>query len=320
MSIAHSCLKNIAIAQSRVLPFASLLMKISILKTLLVLVVCSFVFWAGCKKKPNALVAVMETNHGTVVLELFDDKAPITVENFVGLAEGTKTWKTPDGEEKNEPFYDGLIFHRVIKDFMIQGGCPQGTGTGGPGYRFQDETYIGKMVPLTGEIADEKTASEVFNQLIVPHLQETQGQSPIPAIAELFATMNEQRSFQPMVGMTVEGIQELLEVPGPLQRFEVELDAETGEPTLIAAVEYGTLCMANSGPNTNGSQFFITTKKEGAEWLNGKHTVFGRVIEGMEVVHAIEGVETAAQDRPVEEVQILSIRSEQRYVPQTAAN
>ena len=288
-------------------------MKISILKSLSILLIFSVAFWTGCKKKPTMLVAVMETNQGTVVLELFEDKAPLTVGNFVGLAEGTKTWTSIDGAEQiDKPFYDGLIFHRVIKDFMIQGGCPQGTGTGGPGYQFQDETYLGKMVPLTGEIADEQTASEVFNQLMVPHLREHQGQSPIPGVAELFATMNSQRSFQPMIGMTVEQIQELMGTSDPLERFEPELDAETGEPALIAAVDYGTLCMANSGPNTNGSQFFITTKQGGAEWLNGKHTVFGKVIEGMDIVHAIEDVETAAQDRPVEEVQIISIRSERR--------
>ena len=168
----------------------------------------------------------METNHGTVVMELFEDQTPLTVENFVGLADGTKTWTSPDGVEKTEPFYDGLIFHRVITDFMIQGGCPQGTGMGGPGYQFQDETYAGKMVPLTGEIADEEAASTVFNQWIRPHLAETQGNSPIPAIAELFATMNAQRSFKPMVGMTVEQIQELMSITEPLTRFEPELDAE----------------------------------------------------------------------------------------------
>ncbi len=82
-------------------------------------------------KKPTILVARMETSMGTMVIELFEEETPLTVDNFVGLAEGTKTWKTPSGEERSEPFYDGLIFHRVIKDFMIQGGCPQGTGTGG---------------------------------------------------------------------------------------------------------------------------------------------------------------------------------------------
>src|SRR5215204_4441761 len=140
----------------------------------------------------------MTTNHGDIVLELFDDDAPKTVDNFRKLAE--------DG------FYDGLIFHRVIPDFMIQGGCPEGTGTGGPGYTFEDEINAHKVVR-------------------------------------------------------------------------------------------GALAMANAGPNTNGSQFFIVTTEE-APWLDGKHTVFGQVTEGMDSVDAIEAVETGAQDRPADPVVI----------------
>src|SRR5947207_3449408 len=142
--------------------------------------------------------ATMHTNHGAMELELFDEDAPKTVENFRKLA--------ADG------FYDGVIFHRVIKDFMIQGGDPTGTGTGGPGYTFEDE----------------------FND---------------------------------------------------------------------HKVERGALAMANAGPNTNGSQFFIVTT-EAAPWLNGKHTVFGRVAEGMEVVDTISGVETDASDKPRDAVTI----------------
>jgi peptidyl-prolyl cis-trans isomerase B (cyclophilin B) len=140
----------------------------------------------------------MTTNKGEIVLEMFDDDAPKTVENFKKLA--------ADG------FYDGLIFHRVIKDFMIQGGCPQGTGTGGPGYQFEDEFNDHKVVR-------------------------------------------------------------------------------------------GALAMANSGPNTNGSQFFIVTI-DAAPWLDGKHTVFGEVTSGMDVVDAVEGLPTDARDRPREEAKI----------------
>jgi peptidyl-prolyl cis-trans isomerase B (cyclophilin B) len=142
--------------------------------------------------------ATMHTNHGAIQLELFEDDAPKTVDNFVKLSK--------DG------FYDGLIFHRVIPDFMIQGGCPQGTGTGGPGYQFEDEINDNKVVR-------------------------------------------------------------------------------------------GALAMANAGPNTNGSQFFIVTT-DAAPWLDGKHTVFGRVTEGMEAVDSIEKTETGAQDRPVEDAVI----------------
>jgi cyclophilin family peptidyl-prolyl cis-trans isomerase len=142
--------------------------------------------------------ATMHTNHGPIVLELHDDDAPKTVENFLKLSR--------DG------YYDGLIFHRIIPDFMIQGGCPQGTGTGGPGYEFEDE------------INDHK-------------------------------------------------------------------------------IMRGALAMANRGPDTNGSQFFIVTT-DAAPWLDGKHTVFGRVDSGLETVDAIEGVETGPGDRPVEPVVI----------------
>ena len=138
--------------------------------------------------------AVLHTSAGAVTIELHDDDAPKTVANFRKLAE--------DG------FYDGLIFHRVIPDFMIQGGCPEGTGTGGPGYSFEDEASEHRIVR-------------------------------------------------------------------------------------------GALAMANSGPNTNGSQFFVVTKDE-APWLDGKHTVFGRVTDGMDAVDAIEGTETGHNDRPVE--------------------
>jgi cyclophilin family peptidyl-prolyl cis-trans isomerase len=142
--------------------------------------------------------ATMHTNHGAIELELFEDDAPKTVDNFVKLSK--------DG------YYDGLIFHRVIRDFMIQGGCPQGTGTGGPGYEFEDEINDNKIVR-------------------------------------------------------------------------------------------GALAMANAGPNTNGSQFFIVTT-DAAPWLDGKHTVFGRVTSGMEAVDSIEGAPTGAQDRPVEDAVI----------------
>jgi len=142
--------------------------------------------------------ATMHTNHGPIEIEFFDDDAPRTVENFVKLS--------------NDGFYNGLISHRVITDFMIQGGCPLGTGTGGPGYQFEDEFNDNKVVR-------------------------------------------------------------------------------------------GALAMANSGPNTNGSQFFIVTT-DSAPWLDGKHTVFGRVSAGMEAVDAIEGLETGRNDRPVDDAQI----------------
>ena len=142
--------------------------------------------------------ATLHTNHGAIAVEFFDEDAPKTVDNFLKLAR--------DG------FYDGVIFHRVIPDFMIQGGDPTGTGTGGPGYQFEDEFNRHKVVR-------------------------------------------------------------------------------------------GALAMANAGPNTNGSQFFIVTT-EAASWLDGKHTVFGRVTDGMNVVDAISDVDTGPGDRPREDVVI----------------
>jgi peptidyl-prolyl cis-trans isomerase B (cyclophilin B) len=146
----------------------------------------------------------MTTNHGDIVLELYDEAAPETVRNFRKLAE--------DG------FYDGLIFHRVIPDFMIQGGCPEGTGTGGPGYTFKDE-------------------------------------------------INEHK------------------------------------------VERGKLAMANAGPNTNGSQFFIVTV-DAAPWLDGKHTVFGEVTTGMDVVDTISELPRDGRDRPMQEARIERLATE----------
>jgi peptidyl-prolyl cis-trans isomerase A (cyclophilin A) len=144
--------------------------------------------------------ATFATSLGDIVVRLMPDRAPKTVENFVALAEGTKEWSDPrSGQKVKRPLYDGTVFHRVIPDFMIQGGDPLGNGTGGPGYRFADEI-------------------------------------------------------------------------GPANRFD----------------RPGLLAMANAGPNTNGSQFFIVTKKAGCDWLNGKHTVFGTVVKGMDVAHAIE--------------------------------
>jgi cyclophilin family peptidyl-prolyl cis-trans isomerase len=138
--------------------------------------------------------ATLHTTHGAIAVELFDEDAPKTVENFRKLS--------------SDGFYDGIIFHRVIPDFMIQGGCPEGTGTGGPGYTFEDEINEHKIVR-------------------------------------------------------------------------------------------GTLAMANAGPNTNGSQFFIVTA-DATPWLDGRHTAFGRVTDGMDAVAAIEGAETGANDRPLD--------------------
>src|SRR5919199_96068 len=151
--------------------------------------------------------ATFVTNKGSFVVRLMPENAPTTVANFIDLATGKREWRDPrDGERKSDPLYDGTIFHRVIPDFMIQGGDPEGTGMGGPGYRFEDETPPG----------------------------------------------------------------------GP--KFD----------------KRGLLAMANAGPNTNGSQFFVTLAA--TPWLTGKHTIFGEVVAGMETVQSIATVDRDAQD------------------------
>jgi len=164
--------------------------------------------------------AVFKTNMGSFTIELFADKAPNTVANFVGLATGEKAWADPKTRQQvNRPFYDGLAFHRIIADFMIQGGCPLGQGNGGPGYKFADEFH-----------ASAKHTSA------------------------------------------------------------------------------GVLSMANAGPGTNGSQFFITLAA--TPWLDNRHSVFGTVVEGMSVIEAMGAVRTAPGDRPVEPVTIETVTIE----------
>jgi peptidyl-prolyl cis-trans isomerase A (cyclophilin A) len=162
--------------------------------------------------------AIFDTTLGEITVELFPDKAPVTVQNFVGLANGTKEFVDPKSRERSKrPYYDGLGFHRVIPKFMIQGGCPLGTGTGGPGYNFQDE-------------------------------------------------------------------------------FSKDLSFD----------KPGLLAMANAGPGTNGSQFFITVAP--TDWLDNKHTIFGQVVKGMDVVDKIVNTPKGASDRPKTPVVMNSVK------------
>ena len=170
---------------------------------------------------PPGTYAIFNTNQGRITVRLFEKEAPKTVENFIGLAEGTREWTHRTGGKKSgEKLYDGTIFHRVIPDFMIQGGDPEGTGMGGPGYKFEDETK------------------------------------------------------------------------GSPHKFD----------------KPGKLAMANAGPNTNGSQFFITVAK--TDWLTGKHTIFGEVVEGQDIAEKISKVPRNSQDKPRDPVVVESVAIE----------
>lgn len=171
--------------------------------------------------RESGTYAHFDTSEGTIVVRLFETDAPITVKNFIELAEGTREWTDPrDRQKKKAPLYKGTIFHRVIPGFMIQGGDPEGTGRGGPGYRFEDETK------------------------------------------------------------------------GSRHKFD----------------KAGKLAMANAGPNTNGSQFFITVAP--TEWLTGNHTIFGEVVEGQDVVDKITKVPRDRQDRPSKDIVLNDVKIE----------
>jgi len=272
-----------------------------------VLITITALSFTGCKNwqkyvdKTGNPVAKIETSAGTFVVEFDEKNAPETVKNFIGLAEGTREWTDPkDGKPVTKPFYDGLSFHRVIKDFMIQGGCPLKNGTGGPGYTFKDETmdYTNAVI-LKGKIDTEDKAKIIFKEVIAPYLKNTRrnnkkGDADILKIAQ---DCSRAQSAKPIMKYPVEyylkktGRQEPVRIGG----------------TVKTKIEYGSFCMANSGPDTNGSQFFILTKKDGAPWLDGKHTVFGRVIDGMDVVLDISKVKTVTGDIPQKDVVIKKI-------------
>lgn len=205
--------------------------------------------------------------------------APKTVDNFIKLSK--------------EGFYDNTYFHRVIPDFMIQGGDPNtkdkdrsNDGMGGPGYQFEDECYmIGEE--MKGTINDEDAAMQVWTQLIVPYLEKEE--NPNQELLNIAQEVIEKQSPEAMYGKTIEWYQEVTGINTPVHK-----------QILKSPVLYSYICMANAGSNTNGSQFFIVTKKEGTPWLNGRHTVFGKVVNGMDVVHKIENLPRDDKDNPLE--------------------
>lgn len=258
--------------------------------------------WSDDPPAPTRPRVLMKTSMGDVTLELFADQAPKTVANFLDLAEGQRPWKDPTtGKEKTGPFYDGLIFHRVIDRFMIQGGCPRANGMGDPGYMFGDEINadslgLDKELAFTPEGRPHRLlgiASQAdFQRVIVgPYLRQqgVTSQDDLQARAEEL----DKGLKELLTTLTIKGAYEL-------QGYKYTTDFKSSPPVK------GVIAMANSGPATNGSQFFINL--EDTPHLAGKHTVFGRVVAGMDVVEKIGKVAVDRDSRPVQPVTILSIR------------
>ena len=266
--------------------------------TMMLCILTAGIGWTAEKKQKENPVYVIQTTFGDIEVELFQDEAPKTVGNFIGLAEGTKEFKdSKTGKTVKRPFYDGLIFHRVIKNFMIQGGCPLGNGQGGPGYVFDDEIDAKALGLDKIKAFDPQKGPHRF--LAIRNEQEFQRN----LLAPLFQKMN-------------------ITSQKELDKRKAEFEARLESLTLMEAYENlgyvysdkgskhapvrGALAMANAGPNTNGSQFFINLVD--TDWLAGKHTVFGKVIKGMDVVDKIGAVEVDSQNKPVKDVKIISIR------------
>lgn len=229
----------------------------------------------------------MRTSLGDITLELLPQEAPRTVENFLGLAFGEKEFvDARTGDTAQRPYYNGLTFHRVIKDFMIQGGCPLGTGTGGPGYAFADEINADSLGLGTTKVQDYPAAFRDVQQLAIRKLG-IGSQEEFTARQEEFVAAAE--ALLPL------SVRDLYAAAGYAYRTDIP----------SRPVRRGCLAMANAGPNTNGSQFFIN--QVDTPHLDGKHTVFGHVAAGMDVVDAIAAVATDPSGHPVEPVTIISI-------------
>ncbi len=250
--------------------------------------------------KPTHTQVLITTSLGVITVELYDDEAPKTVANFLALAAGEKVFTDPKtGMESKRPYYDGLVFHRVIKGFMIQGGCPLGSGSSGPGYKFEDEinaTSLGlaREMAMVGDDLHPQCGymQRQFMDTVLRPRMEAMGITPTSTTEEkqkvFDAVLKEARS------LSLKGFYEKL---GYVYNDSL--------PTSHRPVR-GCLAMANSGPNTNGSQFFINLGD--TPHLTGKHTIFGHVIAGMEIVDAIGNVPTADADRPATPVVIQSVR------------
>jgi len=256
---------------------------------------------AATKTSDNPVV-LMKTSQGNIRIELWPDAAPETVKNFIDLAEGNKTFKdAKTGEDVKKPFYDGLTFHRVIKDFMIQGGCPLGTGTGDPGYKFKDEINAKGL-----GLADLKAMGEggaPHPWLLIRDQASFQRTVLGPVLQKLGISSQEQ--FQ-------EKLEEIQNTVNALSVLDVYANLGYAFDDKLPAKkpDRGVIAMANSGPNTNGSQFFINVVD--TPHLTGKHTVFGKVIEGMDIADKISNLETDPSGKTTTPVTIESIRVEKK--------
>ena len=255
---------------------------------------------AGAKEdiKSENPVYIIKTSLGDIHVELFKKDAPETVTNFIGLAEGSKEFTDYKTDKKvKRPFYDGLIFHRVIKDFMVQAGCPQGNGRGGPGYKFSDEIDGAALGLDQLKAVDPVKGPHPY--LMIRNREDYQRN----LLGALFKQMN--ITSQDEVNQRKQEIEKRiseLTVKDVLENMGYKY-SEKGSPYQPVR---GSLAMANAGPNTNGSQFFINLVD--TKWLTGKHTVFGKVVKGMDVVDKIAAVEVKQGGKPVKDITIVSIR------------
>jgi peptidyl-prolyl cis-trans isomerase A (cyclophilin A) len=253
---------------------------------------------AGAQKDASHPICIIKTGMGDIHVELFPEEAPETVKNLIGLAEGRKEFTDiANGKKVKRPFYDGLRFHRVIKDFMIQGGCPRGDGTGGPGYRFDDEINADALGLDKIRVLQDK--GSVHPYLLVRSRQDFYR----VVLAPLYTRMGIQTKEQ--FEAKKEDVDRRLKTMSLKECYENLGYRYDGNLTSHQPLR-GVIAMANSGPNTNGSQFFINLVD--TPWLAGKHTVFGKVVRGMEVVEAIGAVPVGESGRPETDVKILSIR------------
>ena len=267
-----------------------------ILMTVQFIFLFSFAPQIFSKENKNPIL-IMKTNYGTISLELFQKKAPQTVQNFIRLATNNKKFIHPvTGKIIKPHFYDGLTFHRVIKDFMIQGGCPKGNGTGGPGYKFEDE--------ITANTLGLHKIKAYANSRPHPYLGiSSQRDFHLKLIKPLLNSLKitTQEEFNNNKALIFKKLDNL-SVKDALKN----LGYNYSEKFESEAPLRGVLAMANSGPNTNGSQFFINLVD--TPWLRGKHTVFGRVKDGMSVVDKIGNVSVDRNGKPGTTVTIQSIR------------